>query len=236
LWTGNPYAEGSTQRRTIDKERTVLAASAAAIGVSPGLTQSLQDQFGRPKRSYVISNGFDPEELARTPKNHFGHFAIVYTGTFYPPKSAIQPLMAALQQVDRIDVHRSPWAFHYYGHKSSYVWRAAEDFGLAHRVVIHGSVSRQEALAAVRGANVAVVMSCIYERASLQDRGVVTGKVFEAIGCGTPLLVIAPQGSDLEGILAVTGLGKRFAGTEIDRIAAFLHDAMNDGTPRRINP
>src|SRR5262249_34038729 len=108
-----------------------------------------------------------------------------------------------------------------------YVSREAQAFGLSHRVIVHGRVPRAEALSAVRGANVAVVISSIYEDASLQDRSVVTGKVFEAIGLGTSILVIAPKGSDLEGILAVTGLGTRFAGTETDRMVAFLKDAMN---------
>jgi hypothetical protein len=57
----------------------------------------------------------------------------------------------------------------------------------------------------------------------------VTGKVFEAIGLGTPLLVIAPEGSDLEGVLSLTRLGERFAGTDIEGMAEFLQNAINEG-------
>jgi hypothetical protein len=80
------------------------------------------------------------------------------------------------------------------------------------------------------------VISSVYDRASLQDKGIVTGKVFEEIGVGTQLLVIAPEGSDLDGILAETGLGRRFAGTEVDRISACLQELISGGmTPAR-NP
>ena len=234
LWTGNPHATRPAPQRTSDKERTALAGSAAALGVSPSLVQSLRQQFGMQEASYAISNGFDPEELARAPKQVFGHFAIVYTGAFYPPKRTVGPLMAALQRADRRNGTKREWMFHYYGHQADYVRKAARDFGLEHKVVIHGSVTRPGALAAMWGANIAVVISSVYEHGSLEDKGIVTGKIFDAIGVGAPLLVIAPKGSDLDGILAVTGLGQRFAGTEVDQIAEFLRNAMNGGAPRAL--
>jgi len=235
LWTGNPHAARSASRTIIEREREILATSAAAIGVSPSLRQSLREQFGLPNPVYVVTNGFDPEELSRIPKNEFGHFAIVYAGVFYPPKRGVEPLMAALH---RLHSHAptTRWAFHYYGYQGDYVSGAAQAFDIAHRVVLHGSVARADALSAVKGANLAVVISSVYEQGSLQDRGIVTGKVFDAIGVGTPLLVIAPSLSDLEDVVALTGRGKRFAGTEIDRIAGFLRDAMNGDIPRASNP
>jgi glycosyltransferase involved in cell wall biosynthesis len=235
LWAGNPYAKRSARAGSIEKEKALLAASSAVIGISPSLVESLRDQFRLTQTVNVITNGFDPEELARIPRHAFGHFAIVYTGQFYPPKSTVNPLMAALRTIDRSGSEQNHWAFHYYGYQGEYVRSVARHFGVEHRVVIGGRVPRPAALAAVRGADIAVVISSVYEQGSLQDKGVVTGKVFEAIGLGTPLLVIAPAGSDLEEVLAVTGLGKRFAGTEIDGIAGFLRDVMNGGRPRALS-
>ena len=236
LWTANPHATRVVGQRMIDRERMVLAGSAAAIGVSTSLTHSLREQFGTQNILRVISNGFDPEELAQIPKQNFDHPAVVYTGTFYPPKRSVEPLMAALQRVEQSGQNQKPWAFHYYGYQGDYVRRVAEEHRVANRVVLHGNVPRREALAAVRGANLAVVISSIYEHASLQDKGIVTGKVFEAIGVGTPLLVIAPEGSDLDGVLSVTGLGKRFAGTQIDAIATFLQETLQGDVPPASNP
>jgi len=236
LWTGNPHAARSAPEALVERESEVLAASAATIGVSPSLSQSLHQQFKLANPPYVITNGFDPEELARVPRRAFGHRAVVYAGVFYPPKRGIEPLMAALQRVDRLNGATNQWAFHYYGYQGDYVSSAARAANMEHRVVIHGSVPRLEALSAVKGATIAVVISSVYERGSLQDRGIVTGKVFDAIGVGTPLLVIAPEGSDLEGVLAVTGRGRCFAGTQVDRIAEFLQDAMNGRIPQALRP
>src|SRR5262249_48952627 len=148
------------------------------------------ERFGMPRAFHVITNGFDPEEVAKIPRHDFGHFAIVYTGAFYPPKSTVAPLMAALGQVDKLDRQKRDWAFHYYGQQGDYVRRIAQQSCMEHRVVIHGSVMRREALAAVRGANIAVVITSVSAQGSLQDNGVVTGKVFEAIGVGAPILAI----------------------------------------------
>jgi glycosyltransferase involved in cell wall biosynthesis len=92
---------------------------------------------------------------------------------------------------------------------------------------LHGGVSRREALSALRGAAVAVVITSIAEEASLEDRGIVTGKIFEAVGLGTPVLAVAPRGSDIEEILERTRLGQRFAGSEIDQMEEFLVRAID---------
>ena len=227
LWTRSPHAYRRAPQRVVKRESLVVEASAATIGVSPSLARSLQEEFALPKATHVITNGFDPEELARVPKRDFGHFAIVYTGSFYPPKRGVEPLMAALQRLDSVVPPDDRWAFHYYGNQGDYVRRVADAFRVGHRTLVHGSVPRAEALSAICGASIAVVISSVYERASLEEKGIVTGKVFEEIGLGAPLLVIAPEGSDLDGILAATELGKRFAGTEIDAIAVFLRERMN---------
>jgi hypothetical protein len=44
---------------------------------------------------------------------------------------------------------------------------------------------------------------------------------------GCPTLLIAPAGSDIDAIAEATGLVRRFAGNEINRISAFLSEAMH---------
>lgn len=46
---------------------------------------------------HVISNGFNPVEVAAVKPYEFGHFAIMYAGNFYPPKRVITPVMQALR-------------------------------------------------------------------------------------------------------------------------------------------
>src|SRR6476660_703333 len=103
--------------------------------------------------------------------------------------------MTALNRIKQNNPHR-PWYFHYYGEHGGYVREEALRYGLLDRVVIHGSVPRREALSAVRGAGVTVVITTVHESALPEEKGIVPGKIFETIGLGSPTLVIAPAGSN----------------------------------------
>lgn len=54
------------------------------------------------------------------------------------------------------------------------------------------------------------------------DRGIVTGKVFEPIGLGTPVLVVAPAGSDVREIISTSGNGAAFVGSDVEGMAEYL--------------
>lgn len=227
LWSGNPYVDRPSSRRAIERERRLLAGCAAAIAVSPGLAQALHDRFGVGPKVHLLTNGFDAEELATVSPRDFGQFALVYAGRFYPPKSVVTPILRALS---RLATHpragSRPWAFHYFGRHADHVRGEARRIGLEARVVVHGEVGRGEALRAVRGAAMAAVVTSVARDGSPEERGVVTGKVFEAIGLRTPILAIAPPGSDLEAVLSTAGLGRRFSGDDVDGIAEYLAEAI----------
>ena len=155
--------------------------------------------FGVGSKLHVLSNGYDPEELADIAPYDFGHFAIVYAGNFYPPKRVISPIMAALERLLKTtDGNNREWFFHYYGRHEDHVLEEARKFGVTEKVISHGWVPQSEALAAVRGAGLTIVISSVDDQATVADKGIMTGKVYEALGLNVPVLVVAPQGSDLE--------------------------------------
>jgi glycosyltransferase involved in cell wall biosynthesis len=136
--------------------------------------------------------------------------------------------MAALKRLKKTFKGKTgEWYFHYYGEHEDHVREEAKRFDVMAQVILHGLVSRTEALSAVRGAGVAVVISSVVEGVAVEDMGIVPAKVFEALGMGTPILLIAPPGSDIEAIVETTGGGRRYGGSDIDGIAAFLVDAMH---------
>lgn len=227
LWTGNPHGPRKFDSRGGRSERIHLRDAAAITAVSPSLAKSLDVQFGIGEKVQVVSNGYDAEDLADVPALDFGHFGVVYAGTFYPPKRVIAPVVRALQRLkERARVPQGAWKFHYYGPHAEHVRNAASGSGLGENVVIHGLVARREVLAALRGSGLSVVVTSIEPEGSLEDRSIVTGKIFEAVGLGKPSLVIAPRGSDLEGILRQTGLGRSFTGDQVEEMASFLEECI----------
>jgi glycosyltransferase involved in cell wall biosynthesis len=187
----------------------------------------MDDRFGIGLKLHVISNGYDPEELAAVEPYDFGHFAIVYAGNFYPPKRVISPVIAALGRLKQVLNGKGPeWFFHYYGGQEDHVRAEARQFGVIDRVVLHGRVPRSSVLSATRGAGMALVITSVAEENALEDRGIVPGKLFEILGLGTPMLLIAPQGSDVDTITATTNVGRRFTGSDIEGMTSFLMDVI----------
>jgi glycosyltransferase involved in cell wall biosynthesis len=187
----------------------------------------MDHRFGLGQKLQIVTNGYDPEDFVNIRPYHFGHFAIVYTGALRPPKRVIGPLIAALQRLEEIVKDgKGRWYFHYYGPNENLVREEAMRFGMTERVVLHGSVPRAEALSAVRGAGVAVAITSVEDEVTTEDRGIVPGKIFEALGLGTPLLVIAPSASDVEDIAETTGLIRTFTGSDIEGMTSFLTQIM----------
>ncbi|WHZ28960.1 MAG: hypothetical protein OJF51_003760 [Nitrospira sp.] len=227
LWTENAHKTRPSRPAVIREEASLLEGCAAVTIVSPSWGVSLDRRYCVGAKLHVISNGYDPEEMAAIQPYDFGHCAFVYTGSFYPPKRVISPFLAALKRLkEALNGSTSRWYFHYYGGEEDHVREEANRFGLNDRIVLHGKVSRRDALSAVKGASLAVVITSINEQGSLEENGVVTGKIFEPIGLGTPVLLMAPNGSDAIVTTEATGLVKSFAGTDIQGMASFLREVI----------
>jgi glycosyltransferase involved in cell wall biosynthesis len=226
-WTQNPHRETAAPAKLIQEEKRLLAGSAAVTIVSRSWGEVLDRQHGVDSKLHVITNGYDPEELARVEPVQFGHFAIVYAGVLYPPKRVITPVMRAIKRLkENSNGITNECYFHYYGAHQEHVVEEAKQAGVSEHVVLHGQVSRAEAFSAVKGANVAVVITTVLDEASKEEQGIVTGKIFEAVGLGTPILLICPSGSDAESVIRETGLGQAFRGSDVDGIAGFLRDLI----------
>ena len=237
LWTGSLHSSSPLpdRRSTIQEEARLLAGCAAVTIVSRSWAEVLENRFGLGAKLYVITNGYDPEDLADVEPGpfHFDHFAIVYTGIFYPPIRVISPFMATLQRLKEImPRERQEWYFHYYGSQEDHVREEATRYGVMDRVILHGMVPRTEALSAIRAANVAVVITSLAEEGTLADQGMVTGKVFEALGLETPVLLVAPSDSDARAVVEATESGGSFTASNIGDMSYFLKDMMDGRVAR----
>jgi glycosyltransferase involved in cell wall biosynthesis len=219
------------------QEAVLLANSAAVTVVCPSWASLLDQQYHLSSKLQVITNGYDQDELASVEAHSFGHFAIVYAGAFYPPTRVISPVMAALGRIkETSDVSTPEWYFHYFGQDENHVRNEANRFGVLDRVVFHGYVPRAEVLAALRGAGLSIVITSIFEDSSRELDGMVTGKLFEIVGLGTPVLLVAPPTGDIHRVAETTDLIHSFTGTDIDGIADFFRGAIHGLVARGKSP
>jgi len=232
-WLGQASGRHSVQviRTT---EKPLIQSCSAVTAVSKSLLNGNADVA---PKLHVITNGFDPEELAQIQPYDFGHFAIVYTGIFYPPKRVITPVMGALRRLKDSGMSQSvQWRFHYYGSQGDHVCTEAERFGVRDKIEVHGRVTRAQALSAIRGSGVAVVVTSVLEEKAVEDKGIVTGKLFEPLGLKVPVLLIGPSGCDLEAIVENAGLVRMVTANDMDGIASFLTEVMSGRVPKAKNP
>jgi glycosyltransferase involved in cell wall biosynthesis len=233
-WTQNPHAHSAPSAIAVRREAKLLQRAAAVTIVSQSWAEAMDRRYRLRPKLHVVTNGYDPEELSRIKPHHFSHFAIVYTGTFYPPKRVITPVVAALKKLKERSYGTKQWYFHYYGPQEKHVVEEAKRFDVNDHLVVHGMVARKEALAAVRGADIAVVITTVMPSLEAEDRGIVTGKIFEALGLKTPILLVSPPGSDAEAVVEETGSGQCFSGQDIDGIAAFFQERIKNA-PQAVN-
>lgn len=233
-WEGNPYTRHPARP---GEQAAILADCAAATIVSPSWACALTQRFGFEKKIHTIPNGYDPEALARVPAHDFRHQAIVYAGSFRPPKRVITPVMVALKHLKALLPEQDAlWSFHYYGPGNAHVHEEAVRHGVIDKVTLHGNVPAHEALSAVRGASVAVVITSVAAEESQADNGMVTGKIYEILGLGTPALVIAPPGSDAHAIVETAGRARAFPASQPEPMAHFVREVFAGQVPPRRCP
>jgi glycosyltransferase involved in cell wall biosynthesis len=194
----------------------------------------MDEQFGVGQKLHVITNGYDPEDLMTVEPYDFGHFAIVYAGSFVPPKRVITPIMAALQRLNPTTAHKV--SFHYYGKDWEHVGREARKHGVMSRVILHGQVSREEVLSALKGCNLTVVITSVLSEERTEDKGMIPAKIYESLGLRNRVLLIAPKKGDVRKLLDETGCGDSFAADEIDDITSYITGLVGKNRDIQVSP
>lgn len=218
-------------------ERRVLRDAAASLTVSPSLAQVQGRRFSAFPPPRVVSNGYDPEGFQEIQPVVFPNFAVVYTGNFYTGQREIDPVVQAVRlAAERMPAGAPRIRLHYYGTGDAHVRDAARHHGAEDLVECHGRVLRAEALSTVRGAGVVVVITSMKERTAGVEKGIVTGKLFEPLGMGVPILLVAPRGSDAAAIVEGSDAGRSFCAPEIGAMAQWLMDCAAGSAGHRYDP
>lgn len=234
LWSDNHIYPGLWGLRGFEKwlERRWCAQADILTTVSEPLAETLRRNHG--DKVVVVPNGFDPEDYpSQSSEASFpndGCVRILYTGSLYPGSQDPSPLFKAIRDVrDSHGVGPDRLKVLFCGNRANADDLAALE-GVADFVEYLGLVPRNEALRMQRDANALLFLEFDHAGA----RGVVTGKIFEYLRAGPPILSIGTgHDSGVEGLLERTGCGLT-CGTDTHRIKAFLLGLLN-GDPWRVS-
>jgi glycosyltransferase involved in cell wall biosynthesis len=227
LWAASPYRKTFPLWRLFDHrhERSILAKADLVLGISQGMVTYYREQCGF-EHALLVMNGYSPQPTAETTGDRPANrgLEIVYGGILYNGVRDPSPL---LQAIDSDPQLKSVASVRFYGSEPDRVAALAETFRDC-SVECHPRVSKAEISSKYQGASLLLVIL----GSSDFENGVMTGKFFEYLAHGKPILAIASEESELARVINDYGLG--LASRNPERIAAYLRSYLAGDVPRSI--
>lgn len=197
LSTFDFHSSPEIRRKAARMERETIEASDLVITVTPSILNELRQRYPEfPGRFHLLPNGYDPESFASfRPRPHGGSSILVtYVGTIYKastPRFYLDAL-ESLPESARVLF------------ETRFIGRVAEDekasfANRTSRIEMLGFRPQAEALRTMEETD--------YLLLTMTDAGSLTGKLFEYLATGKPILAFAPSGGEIDQILKETGAG-----------------------------
>jgi glycosyltransferase involved in cell wall biosynthesis len=190
-------------------ERQVIAHADTIIANAPNACRTFQDAFPRhADRMLTLTNGYDPEAFPRRDATapRTGPLRIVHTGELYAGRDP-RPLLDALQTLKQSAGGLS--------FRVVFIGRGArggldlpaevERRGLIEVVSIEGQIPYQQALHELCQADLLLLLDSAGRRAG------VPAKLYEYLGAGRPMLVLAEADGDTAAVVRESGMPHRIA-------------------------
>ncbi len=229
LWTANHSARGCVPFRGRERaiERSILGRVDRVVTVSDALAGWLRGRTAAPVD--VIYNGHGGRRPRSIPRDATV-FKIAYTGAVYERGHDLGPFMSALAVLrasepamyERVRVVVA-------GGSGEVFAAAARRVGVQDRLELLGEVSHEQSLEIQNRADVLLSLEW-----TGPEGGVLTGKVFEYLACGAPILVVGPC-REISELVIRCGRGAH-AGDDPAAIAEALSDAASGAMERSLIP
>lgn len=242
LWSQNPMIPWSDNIRSkvqIYEERSVGRNANLVTAVSMDMIRKLSLLFDR--EFFLSMNGFDfcKEDVRSLFQNSVrkrrdGPFRIVYTGSIYRGHSDPTPLLEALANlIDRQELQINDIRVEFYGVNIESLDDLVSNSRYKDFLYFCGYVPREKALDIQREADLLLLLIS----SNPNSKGIITGKLFEYISSGSPILGVCPSEFEVCEVLQQTGTGITSDGKDIARIEDIIKDVLNmGGTPCWFQP
>ena len=219
LWSQRhtaPVSEDVRESERSMEQNSVGARADLLTAVSKDMVNQLAAFLD--KETLELPNGFDinkediPQALSKRPSKPDGPMRIVYTGMIYEGHQDPTPLLealAALHEKEKLAIGQVTVDF--YGARVDLAKRLAQNPAYAPFIRLMGHVTRDEALLAQRSAGFLLLL----ESPAPEARGVLTGKLFEYMAAGRPIMCLGSRPEyEIGNVLRVTGTGQVFGPDE----------------------
>ena len=231
-WTyGSLWRPKTPQIAAAERRRAVRALSAAArvVFTSPLTQQTMAQRFPEvdSSRWSTITNGYDDVQVEPLRDQSDDVCVFRYIGTLNRRRTP-DVLIQALAKAALDPELRASAALELIGSAGGHESKVALAPGCSVR--FRGQVSRNDSLRYAFGGDVLILLQTIGD-----GQDVVSGKAFEYLHAGKPILaVVDPAGGDA-WLMRETGAGEIAAWTDVDAVAAAMRRAWQTWRERRQN-
>jgi len=232
-WTNNPERLNikfprRTQKIELKQELKVLKECSGVAYLTEAMKGNFQSRypFLAEVPSATIPNGFDPSDFpVLASKKEDDAFHLAYFGSFYDRRQpdSLWSAISLLLKSEAVPPHKIRVDIFGRNTKSFVLGKFQSDPLIRSLVSFHGFVSQKQALSEMLAADALL----LYIPSGQNTDSVFTGKIFEYLGSGKPILaIVPPQGIAAQTVLrAKTGLVADYM--DIQGIAANLKKLYN---------
>lgn len=182
-------------------ERMVLRTASAITTVSDSWAELLAEKANR--QVHVVQNGFDEEDFPHQapPESPSDAFVLTYAGSLYASRN-MRVIWDALASL--IDDSPLPLRIEIVGTVDPVVRESIEKKGLDNVVRVRPYLPHADAIDAMRSADALLLVIEDFPLA----RGMLTGKIYEYLASGRPVIGVGPADGDASRLLEQTGGGR----------------------------
>lgn len=214
-----PFAKAKDRRL----EREVLEQCSAAIVVSDDIKRLFlqKSKAIAAGKVHVIPNGFDDVDFEIGVEPVKDKFLITYVGTIadsYNSEIFFSSVSKLKQQFPAL-----PLGIRFVGSVSGQVLEYLEKYNLKNHTEIIGHVSHDEAIRYMQQSSLLLLIIPHIQN----DKGILTGKLFEYIGAKRPILGVGPVDGDAAKIMHECNAGQMFSREQEHELEIWLKDAVN---------
>ena len=239
-WTEIDYYHDLHLTRWADRkhhrlEKEVLTKADKVVTVAPDGAKRLGRIGNRNVR--VVYNGFDRDDDATTTVVKPGKFTITYLGVLSKIQNP-EKLWEALGELAREnDGFANTLKINMIGQIDSSVVKAIEQQGLSQHVSYSPYIPHDQVSAVHRSSTLLLLL--LMPDSEPRAKGLLTGKLFEYLASGRPILCIGPEDGDAARILKETGAGTTVSFGNKEKMKEVLGDYyanyLEDNLPDNAN-
>jgi len=220
-WTTNPFEKYPTKlhkKLNFFLEKRVIDSADRVVTISGPIKEDfISNHLSARDKFSVITNGFDSDDFKNLKEKNKDRnkITIVHTGSLYGPRDPTT-FLKAVSIIKNLDLELAKkLKIIFVGKSEKDIKSLAKDFDIAELVEVVPSVPHEESLQYQVDSDILLLITG-------PGKGTVTGKVFEYMALGKPIIALTDEDSFIADILRKTNLGFISDASNVEKISDIL--------------